>query len=449
VKTLIRNGLLCFEDRVERADLLIRNGTIEAVAPHIAEHADSTVEAEGAYVLPGLIDAHTHIGDRIGPFELADDYRSGTQIAVENGITTIATFVTESAGRHLEDAVCHAQQRAENNSYADYWWHLTPIRFDQPGWEAINRLVSRGFRSFKFYTTYKAAGIYSDYDQLEWMFERMDGQDVQFLVHCEDDEILNEAQRAADVRQGARTHALSRPPRAEIVAIREVLRRAVRYTTPVHIVHVSTPGGLDLIDDARASLRVTCETCPQYLFLDESWLAREDGYRWLCSPPLRGEEMRSLMADTAANGMVDLFATDHCAFTKGDKDLHRNSIVDVPNGIAGIGALPHLIYSLYAQRSHEPMKELARRLSANPARLLGAYPRKGSLEAGADADLSLCRVGATTRALCSSHADTYESYPGMQSPLVFESVYLRGHEVARGGQLLYPDRRRGESLWRV
>ena len=176
------------------------------------------------------------------------------------------------------------------------------------------------------------------------IFERLSGQGLQFLIHCEDDATLSAVHLPDEEWKHAIAHARSRPPHAEVLAIKEVLHRAERQRAAVHIVHVSTPEGLALIQDARSSARVTCETGPQYLFLDDSWLMRGDGHRWVCSPPLRSPQMREGLVTMAARGAVDLFATDHCAFTREDKDMCRTSMHEVPNGIVGIGALPHLVY---------------------------------------------------------------------------------------------------------
>ncbi len=447
MSTLIRNGLLCFEDRVEPADLLVRDEAIAEIAPHVTADADEIIDAAGAFVLPGMIDIHTHLADRIGNYDLADDYLSGTRVAVQNGITTVATFITETTDHPLEDAVACALRRAENNCYADHWWHLTPIRYDDAGWEAVERLIAHGFRTWKFYTTYRQAGLYCDYDRLEWILSKLSGRGIRVLLHCEDDDVLASVHLTDDTWQKPLAHALSRPPQAEVIAVREVLRRAERYDVALHIVHVSLPDSLELIADARASVQVTCETCPQYLFLDQTSLQREDGHRWICSPPLRSLYARRALAEMALNGAVDLFATDHCAFTRADKDRCRGHIPDVPNGIAGIGALPHLVYALFAQHRPEPLTEMARYLAANPARLLGTYPRKGVLAQGSDADFSICRAMTDGGPVRSSLADVHETYPGETSRLWFERVFVRGREVVRQNTLLHPEERRGKSVW--
>lgn len=157
--------------------------------------------------------------------------------------------------------------------------------------------------------------------------------------------------------------------------------------------------------------------------------------------------MRADMAALAIQGAIDLFATDHCAFLRSDKDGHPESMREVPQGLAGIGALPHLVFALFAESGHDPMLEVARRVSANPARLLGVYPRKGVIQPGADADLAICRISATAQPVRSSLADVHETFPGMSSRLRFEHVFLRGQEVAGQGTLRNPGERRGRTLW--
>jgi dihydropyrimidinase len=242
-------------------------------------------------------------------------------------------------------------------------------------------------------------------------------------------------------------HPAARPPEAEVTAIRKVLAAAARQHAAVHIVHVSTPAGADLIAEARAGQRVTCETAPHYLYLDSSMLQRKDGHRWLCSPPLRDPSMREGLLERARRGMFDMFATDHCAFHVKDKDTGTEDIRTVPNGIAGIGALPHLVADLYREKSGVEWKHVVRTLSEEPARLLGLYPQKGAIAVGADADLVVLAPDAPVRPVRSTYADAYEPYPGRTTTLGIRAVLVQGNLVVRDGTIVDSSDPAGRCLW--
>lgn len=447
---LIRGGRVWQDGRLRDADILVRDGHIAAVGQirEAGEQVES-LDARGLAILPGFIDVHTHIDDRIGRFTLADDFCSGTRCAVENGITTLGTFVTESTDVPLEKALSSMTARAAGNLHCDLVCHITPTRFDAAGWQAIDAVLERGIRTVKLYTTYRQSGLYADYDQIERVFATLGSRLVRFLVHCEDDMLLSRA--AADIKDWGRplAHEQARPVAAEVAGIRAVLERAETQHARLHIVHVSTPEGADLIGAAKGDLDVTCETAPQYLTFDAGWLAREDGHRWICSPPLRSSALRLELVQRALQGSFDLFATDHCAFRKADKDSGRDDCRLVPNGLPGIGALPHVIYRLFQKAGGDGLFALATHLSENPARMLGLYPRKGSVSTGADADLVFLSAGGPGRPVRSSLADTYEPYEGMESVLTVQRVLLRGVPVVENGKLFDPGNRRGACLWEI
>lgn len=444
---LIRNGNVWQGDGFAPADILIKNGLIERVGPADPTYDGPVIDAQGFPVLPGFIDMHTHLDDVIGPYTLADDIASGTRVAVENGITTVGTFVTETPDVPLTAAFARMSDRIRGHAFTDVALHVTPTRFDATGWRAIEDVLACGVRTVKLYTTYKKAGIYTSYDDLDRIFARLKGRGVRVLVHCEDDMILDAT--AADVTDWSlpSAHGLARPPAAEMAAIREVLSRAATHGIPLHIVHVSTPEGADLIQEARRSQDVTCETCPQYVALDATWLDRADGHRWICSPPLRPPALVKQMALRAINGVFDAFATDHCPFLCEDKDAGAGDARTVANGLPGLGTLPHLAYAALMGGAGDPLARLGKHLSENPARALGLYPRKGALQPGSDADIVICSPDDDPHPVRSSLAETYEPYPGFLTRLRMHSVLVHGIPVVHDGFLLDPDHPQGSCTW--
>ncbi len=441
MKTLITNGRLVLEDRIELGEVLVEGGRIAAVGADLGaglgHGADRVIDAAGCYVLPGLIDFHVHVDDQIGPYYLADTYESGSRVALQNGITTLCSFVTQGPGETLVEAMQTARAKAAGTTHADLLWHLTPTRFEDDDWTALENLVKAGYRTFKFYTTYKASGIFADQDRLEDVFRRLGPLGARFLVHCEDDALMAtvDAQRLDLTRP--RSHGRLRPEGAELLAVEALVDLASRRRVPLHVVHVSTAAAAEVLLRAQNTVDVTCETCPQYLWLDETWLDRPDGHRWLCSPPLRGDRAR--FRELARAGAFDLLATDHCAFLRQDKDAwdHRD-VRTAANGIAGLGALPHLAWKLWEDEPDRAALELARRLSLGPARRAGIEDRKGSLRPGLDADLVVLDPEGSDAPLVSSLSDAHETYPGFTSRLAFRHVLLRGEPVAAEGRLLHP-----------
>ncbi len=456
MKISVQNGTVVLDDHLIQADLLIEGGRIGAIGQAGAfPQADRILDAEGCFVLPGFIDLHTHIDDVIGGKRLADTWLSGSQIALQNGITTLCSFITQTGDESLSTAIARVQKKAAGQSFCDYYWHLTPTRFDANGWREIEAVIDAGFSTFKFYTTYREAGIYSSYAELEERISRLHRLGARLLVHCEDDAILERARQGEmDTGKGAggperaraaidwsdpRSHARVRPAEAEVTAIRRLIEITRRSGAQLHIVHVSTPEGAAAIRQAGEA-RITCETCPHYLFLDQDWLDRPDGRRWICAPPLRPEVSRRRLTEMARAGEIDCLATDHCAFTRADKESGGGDIRRTPGGVAGIGALVPLAFRLYEEKeSGAALIQIARQLAAAPARIIGHYPRKGSLQVGADADLVVLRSGGAERSIRSSLADAFETYPGLKTTLSIRALFLRGRLVVENGEILEPD----------
>lgn len=434
MNTLIRNGRLVLESGIVASDLFVEGERIAAIGKGLPADGAKVLDATGCYVLPGLIDFHTHVDDRIGRFYLADDYERGTRAAILSGITTLCTFVTQSPDASLRQALRTAWRKAEGRCHTDVAWHLTPTSFAEGDWQDLESLVRAGYLTWKFYTTYRNAGIYADEQLLEQVFRRLGPMGARFLVHCEDDARIAAVDPSSlDLSRGS-SHARLRPEAAEVAAVEALLALAARCGVPLHIVHVSTNLGAGLIVAARKRQDVTCETCPQYLWLDESWLDRPDGHRWICSPPLRNG--REHFRDLARSGAFDMIATDHCPFTKGDKDdWDGQDIRTVANGLVGLGALPQLAWRLWEADPDRAAQELALRLSLNPARRLGCGDRKGSLKVGLDADIAILDPDGSSQPLRSSVADVHESYPDFTSRLAFRHVLLRGHHAVEEGLL--------------
>jgi dihydropyrimidinase len=448
MKTLLCGGTIYSRGQAAPGDLLIEDDRIVAVGDcrGLAGGA-RVVEAGGCHILPGLIDLHVHIDDVIGRYRLADTWASGSRAAAGAGITTLGGFITQSPEEPLAAAVERTSRRADGRSFCDYLWHLTPTRFSEDDWAEILRHLESGRRTFKFYTTYRENGLYTSYERLAEIAERLSPGDARLLIHAEDEDVLARAGNSEAGSLRAADHGRRRPPEAELRAGARGAEIAAATGAWFHVVHVSTPEAAEVIGRARIRVRLTCETAPQYLFLDDTWLRRTDGHRWLCTPPLRDAAAADRLRDMARAGAFDIYATDHCAFAIEDKDRGREDLRAAPMGLAGIGSLTHLIFALDRERPERAFAEMSLRLAENPARLAGLEERKGALTPGLDADLAVFEISDYEEPLVSSKAGSSETYPGFHSPLRLRHLFLRGRQLVADGAWNGADAAPGRCLW--
>lgn len=445
-RVLVAGGTVWAPDGPRRADVLVADGRVAQVGDLSGwQGVAEVVDATGLHVLPGFIDVHVHVADRIGRFELADDFASGSEVAVRNGITSLFAFATQRPGESLAETAVRYRLRAEGHCHCDVGFHLTPTATPWD-WEAIERLVAAGWRTFKLYTTYRGAGLFSGWHEIEQAMWVIAGLGGRLLLHCEDDDVLATVDAAGVDISRPFSHTSLRPGSAEVEAVRCAVELAERTLCPLHVVHVSTAAAAELIAGARGRAPVTCETCPQYVLLTEEKLRGRWGYRYLCSPPLRGEASRAGVEAMLVSGAIDLLATDHCAFRRDDKDDWSGDFRAVPSGLPGLGALVPLAYEVLVRRHALPLGELALRLSANPARLVGLYPRKGAIAAGSDADIVVLDPGGPSRPLVSTLADAHDPWNEWKTTLRVRHVLLAGRRVVRDGLLLEADRPAGRLL---
>jgi len=256
------------------------------------------------------------------------------------------------------------------------------------------------------------------------------------MIHCEDDSIIAEQQVKYPDYSNAFTHALQRPARAETQAALTIVELCRKYQVKTHFVHVSSPETVKAVKKKAIGLPLTMETCPQYLYLNEEDLKKANGHRYLCSPPLRSAAESAELKELVKNNQLDIFATDHCAYTKAGKDDWRQDIRQASNGLAGLGALPHLFFKLFEPINDENILKLSQHLSLNAAKTINLYPQKGTIQVGSDADLLIINPNGKNRPIRSTLADCYDPYSDLTTNLEIKKAFLRGTLVAENGKLI-------------
>jgi len=423
-------GIVVTSDGFRRADVLVRAGTIVAVGFEDADPAARVVEADGLFVLPGMVDSHVHLMDP-GPTE-REDFPTGTAAAAAGGITTVIEHTHAHPVRSAEElrgkvGYLHGRSRVDFGLAAHVW----PDRIDR-----IAATWRAGATFFKVFTctTHGVPGLAGA--ELRRVFEAVARTDGVCLVHAEDEEMTAVAE--ATLRAAGRTDAgvLSewRSREAEAVAVSMVVDLALRTGVRASIAHVSSPAIAQLVAAGRASGgKLAAEACPQYLVLREDEVDREGALRKFTPPArIRDDTDEETMWGLLRDGVLTHVATDHAPSTREQK--LAGDIWDAPFGLPGLDTTLALLLDAVA-RERIGWSDLALRYSEAPARWYGLFPRKGGLHVGADADLVLVDADAEReirdRDVISKAGWT--PYAGRRVRGRVVATFLRGREVARDG----------------
>ena len=429
---LIINGLVASEKGAREADVRIEGELICEVGASLARRGDERViDAAGKVILPGGVDAHTHFDLDLGAVRATDDFYTGTVAAACGGTTSIVDHMAVGPRgcsiRHQVDAY---HRLAEGKAVIDYGFHGVMDHVDSAILGEIRELAGEGITSHKVYLTY--GGKVSDAEVLRLM-EGANGLGALVAVHAENDGAISYLREK--YRQSGMTapiyHAKSRPPESEAEAVcRVAMLAAMAGDAPLYIVHMSAGLSLDVVRAARArgQRNLFAETCPQYLLLDESMYAREDGLKYIMSPPLRTAQDRDTLWDGVRGGGVDVIGTDHCPFFYSrEKQLGKGDFTLAPGGIPGVEARIPLMFSEVAAGRLD-MGRMVTLCCAAPARIFGLYPKKGVIAAGSDADLAL--IDPTVSA-----ALTFDMLHENTDYTPYEGIPLRGYPcmtISRG-----------------
>jgi allantoinase len=435
----IANALIADETGVFRGAIGIRDGRIAALfADRPDAPADEQIDASGLLVLPGLVDAHVHFNDP-GRADW-EGFDCGSMGAAAGGVTTVVDMPLNNFPAAVDGATLAAKRAAlDGRSVVDYllWGGLvtdnvaTLVEQDAAGAAAYKGFMSHsGIADFPAVTD----GV---------LFEGLcHAAHVDKFVglHAESEALTTHftSQLRASGRTDRRAWLESRPPFTELEAINRALLLARIARARLHIVHVSLAEGIDLIDTARRGDQiVTCETCPHYLVLDEDDFIAI-GPTAKCAPPLRSRATVAALWQRIMAGQVDVIASDHSPCPTADKQRGEQDIWAAWGGITGVQTmLPLLLHEgVYRRGMSVPL--LSRLTAANPARLFGLYPRKGTLRLGADADVVIVDPDEewTIQAgeLFARHKHT--PYDGRRTRGRVRTTIVRGQVVYRNGEIV-------------
>ena len=424
-----------------RGDRFVAIGEADALPP-AREYLDVT----GLDVLPGVIDAHSHLG--------YDDWSTLPLSSAHGGVTTSIPFVGGVGAEGSLAEIVHAhREEAERRSVIDVAFHayLFPRggEYDRTLLDGIGEAARLGVRSYKMFTAYRARGMMSGDDFLYRAFQRLAAEDCLPMIHAENGDLIDaiEEQLLAEGKTGPEFYHDSRPPEAEAQAIERVASLASLAQSPVYVVHLSTALGLELIRGWQQSgQRIWTETCPQYLALSNEDVLRRGAFAKI-APPLRHGDDIDAMWEGLQEGWIPVVASDHSPHDPALKARASENIfylpdgASVPFGMPGAETLLPVLYSEGVAARGLPLSWLARVLCENPARIFGLYPRKGVIAPGADADLTIIdpRKQVTIAAERLHSRTGYSIYEGRQVSGFPVLTLLRGQVLLKDDDLQQPE----------
>jgi dihydropyrimidinase len=439
---LIKNGEIVTASERYQADIYCEDETITRIDRDISAPPGATViDATGRFVFPGFIDPHVHIYLPFMGTCSKDTYETGSKAALVGGTTTLIEMCCPS---RQDDALKGFElwmSQAVGKSACDFTFHMGVTKYDATTEGQLREIVAAGISSFKIFLAYKGAfGI--DDSELYRTLALAKKLGVIVTAHCENETLV--AERSAQLLAAGKTdpgqHHESRPPLVEAEGVHHLLTFAELIGTATYIVHLSCQEALAAAVAARQrGVRVSVETLIQYLLLDKTYAERPDfeGAKFVMSPPLRDSRNQEILWRGLRDGLVNTVATDHAPFDFSDqKVMGKNDFTKIPNGIPSLEERIKLLYTYGVKTGRFDLHTFVNVASTQVAKLFSLFPRKGTIQLGADADLVV--FDPTYRGTISAKTQLmnldYSAFEGWKIEGRPSVVTVRGEIAARDGQ---------------
>ncbi|MDB4891217.1 MAG: allantoinase [Gemmatimonadetes bacterium] len=426
----LRSRRVLIDGNLRPATVHVRNGVISAITPYHDAPADTDFGED--VIMPGLVDTHVHVNEP-GRTEW-EGFTSATRAAAAGGVTTLFDMPLNSIPATTTVAALHAKQDSARGRITVNVGFIGGVVPGNAG--ELRALHAGGVTLFKCFLVPSGVDEFPNVGEadLREALPILAALDATLLVHAElPDHIV--AMPSGDPRHYS-TYLASRPDLAETEAVALVIGLAEEFGARVHIVHVSSARTLPLISAARArGVRITCETCPHYLFFSAEEIA--DGATELkCAPPIRSAATRHALWNGLLDGQISLVASDHSPCPPAMKDLPLGDFFQAWGGIASLQlGLPAVWHE--AQTRGGSIEQVAEWMSAAPAKLAGLSHSKGRLAPGFDADIVIWNPETTVAVddMTLYHRHSLTPYRGHTLTGLVRATYVHGVQVYLDGRV--------------
>jgi dihydropyrimidinase len=424
---------------VTAADVGIRGEKIVALGRDLSGNRSNgarAIDAKGRYVIPGGVDVHVHLELPFCGTVSSDDYDSGTKAAAAGGVTTLIDFAIPYGDETLQQAVDNWHARAEGKACIDYSFHVAITNWARQCKE-VKKLIDRGIPTFKQFMIYEKEGWQSDDAAMFSALELLRDLDGMLMVHAESSRVLDllierHHNRAEMKKHGAYLHAMTRPSFTEAEAIERAIRWTRETSGRLFVVHMSSGEGADLVKRAREDgVQVLAETCAQYLALDDRVFAGKDGHLYATCPQIKKLADQRRLWQGLQDGEVCSVSTDTCTFTRKQKGMWKGDWTKIPMGMPGLETLLPVVYTRGVRKGRLTVNQFVEKCCTNPAKIMGLYPRKGTIAVGSDADIAIIHKTRTRKVdwhKMYTNCD-WSPYQGWTLAGFAEHTFCRGRQI--------------------
>jgi len=436
---LIKNGRVITAVDDYLADIFIKNETVTLIGENLEIEADEVIDASGKYLFPGGLDPHTHLDMPFGGTTSADDFETGTRAAAHGGTTTLIDFAIQSKGHSTLEALDTWHAKADGKTAIDYGFHMIVTDLEDNRVHEMKMLANAGVTSYKLFMAYPGV-LYVD-DGTIYRAMRKAGEDGTVVcMHAENGIVIDEIvkQALAEGKTEPKYHAITRPTRMEAEGVHRAISIAEVAQVPIYIVHLSSSDALEQVMLARnRGVHAFAETCPQYLFLDDSYYDQEgfEGAKYVMTPALREKWNQDELWKGLKFGDLQSIATDHCPFCfKDQKMLGIDDFSKIPNGGPGVENRMSLVFNGGVNSGRISLNKFVELTSTAAAKTFGLFPKKGTIAVGSDADIVIFDPNRTetisVNNTCTHHMNVdYNTYEGFEVTGFTETVLSRGKVI--------------------
>jgi dihydropyrimidinase len=441
---LIKNGDIVTASERYVADILCENETITRIDRGIMPPKGAEViDAKGKFIFPGFIDPHVHIYlPFMGTFS-KDDYITGSEAALVGGTTTLIEMCCPARSDDALKSFELWMSQAVGKSACDFSFHMGVTKFDDNSEKQLREIVKRGISSFKVFLAYKGTfGV--DDTELYRTLKLAKELGVIVTAHCENETLVSERckELIAAGKTGPSFHEASRPVQVEAEGVHHLMTFAELTGAATYIVHLSCKEALaQAIAGRQRGVRVAVETLIQYLTLDKTYAEKPkfEGAKYVMSPPLRDQANQEVLWNGLRDGLVQTVATDHAPFDfRKQKALGKNDFTKIPNGIPSLEERVNLLYTYGVKAGKIDLHTFVNVASTQVAKTFDLFPRKGTIQPGADADLvvydpNYCgKISVKTQSMNLDYS-AFEGWKIEGRPSV---VTVRGQVAVRDGKFV-------------